>query len=215
MLHSESHSALALVVPLSFSEAESYKYARKYLVENFSHIWAIAIDADARTGIRGDSLFHTMQGRAVILLTRKFGEDTPVSEIRYVDMSRARRAEKMTLLEADMEGIMASFEQFPVTDTTYSFMPSKPFNEDLYVQFWPVSNGTGGGIFLNQCSGSKMAPIAISHYMTIQYHSATPTSANPSCPVITTLLYPMAQWMMMAFPSSSQPAKIPIWLSSA
>ena len=82
LLSSECHSVLAFIVPLSFLEAESYKYARKYLVEHFSHIWAVAIDTDARTGIRGDSLFYTMQGRAVILLTRKYGVDTAISEIK-------------------------------------------------------------------------------------------------------------------------------------
>lgn len=161
LLSSECHSVLAFVVPLSFLEAESYKYARKYLVEHFSHIWTVAIDTDARTGIRGDSLFYTMQGRAVILLTRKYGENATVHEINYVDMSRGRRGEKIAALEADIQNIMNSFETFPVSDTMYSFMPSRPFNQDLYARFWPISNDNGNAVFLNQCSGSKMAPTAL------------------------------------------------------
>ncbi len=161
LLSSECHSILAFVVPLSFLEAESYKYARKYLVEHFSHIWAVAIDTDARTGIRGDSLFYAMQGRAVILLTQKYGEDTSISEINFVDMSRGRRAEKIAALEADIQTIMASFETFPVSDVMYSFMPSRPFNQELYNRFWPISNDNGSAVFLNQCSGSKMAPTAL------------------------------------------------------
>lgn len=161
LLNSECHSVLAFVVPLSFLEAESYKYARKYLVEHFSHIWTVAIDTDARTGIRGDSLFYTMQGRAVILLTRKYGEDATVHEINYVDLSRGRRTEKIAALEADIQTIMNSFETFPVSDTMYSFMPSRPFNQDLYARFWPISNDNGSAVFLNQCSGSKMAPTAL------------------------------------------------------
>lgn len=94
LLASDNHSVLALIVPLSFLEAESYKYARKYLVEHFSNVWAIAIDTDARTGIRGDSIFMTMQGRAIIVLTRKYGEDNNASEINYADISRERRSEK-------------------------------------------------------------------------------------------------------------------------
>lgn len=43
LANSRCHSVLAFIVPLSFLEAESYKYARKYLVERFSHIWAVAI----------------------------------------------------------------------------------------------------------------------------------------------------------------------------
>ena len=161
LLNSECHSVLAFVVPLSFLEAESYKYARKYLVEHFSHIWAVAIDTDARTGIRGDSLFYTMQGRAVILLTRKYGEDATIHEINYVDMSRGRRAEKIFALEADIQSTMNFFEAFPVSDTMYSFMPARPFNQELYARFWPISNNNGKAVFLNQCSGSKMAPTAL------------------------------------------------------
>lgn len=161
LLNSDCHSVLAFIVPLSFLEAESYKYARKYLVEHFSHIWAVAIDTDARTGIRGDSLFYTMQGRAVILLTRRYGENTPISEVNYIDMSRGRRAEKIASLEEDIQTIMASFETFPVSDTMYSFMPTRPFNQNLYARFWPISNDNGSAVFLNQCSGSKMAPTAL------------------------------------------------------
>ncbi len=162
LLTSESHSVLAYIVPLSFLEAESYKYARKYLVEHFSAIWAIAIDADARTGIRGDSLFKTLQGRAIILLTRKLGEDRTVTEINFADFSRANREEKRTILEGDIERIMASFTTFAINNAMYSFMPTRPFNEELYAQFWPISTETGDpGVFINQCSGAKMAPTAL------------------------------------------------------
>lgn len=161
LLNSETHSVLSLVVPLSFLEAESYKYARKYLIEHFSHIWAVAIDTDARTGIRGDSLFYTMQGRAVILLTRKYDENEPISQINYVDISKGRRAEKTTFLEADIATIIDSFDTFDINKATYSFMPAIPFNEELYSRFWPISNANGRAIFLNQCSGAKMAPTAL------------------------------------------------------
>lgn len=162
LLNSENHSVLSMVVPLSFLEAESYKYARKYLVDNFSNIWAIAIDSDARTGIRGDSLFYTMQGRAVILLTRKFGDNTRISTAHFLDVSRGKRAEKIADLEADMDAVMQRFSEFTISDTMYSFMPTRPFNEEQYSRFWPISNETGEkAVFLNQCSGAKMAPTAL------------------------------------------------------
>lgn len=162
LLASENHSVLAMVVPLSFLEAESYKYARKYLTEHFSNIWVVAVDTDARTGIRGDSLFCTMQGRAVILLTRKFGEVTSIRKINFLDISRERRARKLEMLEMDINNIMDSFESFNISDAMYSFMPSKPFNETLYSQFWPISSEHGNrAVFLNQCSGAKMAPTAL------------------------------------------------------
>lgn len=162
LLASDNHSVLALIVPLSFLEAESYKYARKYLVEHFSNVWAIAIDTDARTGIRGDSIFMTMQGRAIIVLTRKYGEDNNASEINYADISRERRSEKEAILNGSIEETMRRFITFPISDAMYSFMPSRPFNEQLYAQFWPISTETGApGVFLNQCSGAKMAPTAL------------------------------------------------------
>jgi len=162
LLHSENHSVLAFVVPLSFLEAESYKYARKYLIEHFSKIWAIAIDTDARTGIRGDSLFNTMQGRAVIILTRRYGDENTISQVNYIDMSRGRRPQKVSALESDIDSIMASFQAFDVSEGMYSFMPSRPFNQDMYRNFWPVSSENGEkAVFLNQCSGAKMAPTAL------------------------------------------------------
>ena len=161
LANSRCHSVLAFIVPLSFLEAESYKYARKYLVERFSHIWAVAIDSDARTGIRGDSLFNTLQGRAVILLTQKYDDNTGIKEINYIDMTKKGRNEKITALEADVHTIMTLFETFPVSDSMYSFMPSRPFNQELYSMFWPISNDSGKSVFLNQCSGAKMAPTAL------------------------------------------------------
>lgn len=116
LLASDNHSVLALIVPLSFLEAESYKYARKYLVEHFSNVWAIAIDTDARTGIRGDSIFMTMQGRAIIVLTRKYGEDNNASEINYADISRERRSEKEAILNGSIEETMRRFITFPISD---------------------------------------------------------------------------------------------------
>ena len=162
LLTSDTHSVLAFIVPLTFLEYESFKYARKYLVEHFSGIWAIAIDADAHTGIRSDSLFKTMQGRAIILLTKKAGEERAVTEIKFADYSRASRAEKNAILEGNIEDVMANFTTFAVSNAMYSFMPTRPFNEELYAKFWPISTETGNpGVFLNQCSGAKMAPTAL------------------------------------------------------
>ena len=162
LLNSDNHSVLAFIVPLSFLEAESYKYARKYLVEHFTNIWAIAIDTDARTGIRGDSLFMTMQGRAVILLTREYGIDNRIMEVNFADLSHGSLKEKEAILLGNIDNVMNCFEHFNISESTYSFMPSHPFNEDLYSEFWPISTESGNpGVFLHQCSGAKMAPTAL------------------------------------------------------
>lgn len=162
LLDSHNHSILALVVPLSFLEAESYKYARKYLCEHFSDVWAVAIDADARTGARSDSLFHTLQGRAVLILTRHYGQKTPITKFHYNDFSHSPRSDKEQLLTADIGNIVSSFVEYPLDQDILSFSPAKPFNTEMYARFWPVSGEKGQkAIFLNHCSGIKLAPTAV------------------------------------------------------
>lgn len=162
LLDSQSHSVLALVVPLSFLEAESYKYARKYLCEHFSDVWAVAVDADARTGVRSESLFHTLQGRAVIVLTRKYGDDTSIKKVHYCDYSHRMRGSKERLLSADVSDISAGFEEYGIDADTVAFSPNKSFDTEMYKKFWPVSDENGrNAIFINHCSGIKLAPTAI------------------------------------------------------
>ena len=162
LLGCKNHSVLSIVVPLSFLEGESYKYARKYLSEHFSSIWAVAVDADARTGVRSDSLFRTLQGRAVIVLTHKYGESNNTMSFRFADFSHGSRKEKELLLAKDIDAVIPMFEDYNINANTYAFFPTRPFDEKLYDTFWPVSNDTGEkAIFLHQCSGSKMAPTAL------------------------------------------------------
>jgi hypothetical protein len=162
LLDSHNHSVLALIVPLSFLEAESYKYARKYLCEHFSDVWAIAVDADARTGARSDSLFHTLQGRAVLILTRYYGQETPITKFHYHDFSHSLRLDKERLLSADIGSIVSNFNEYPLDQDMISFSPTKPFDTEMYIKFWPVSGENGqNAIFLNHCSGIKLAPTAI------------------------------------------------------
>ena len=116
LLDSPNHSVLSLVVPLSFLEAESYKYARKYLCENFSDAWIVSVDADARTGARSDSLFHTLQGRAVIVLTRKYRDDTSITKLHYCDYSHCMRINKEQLLNESIEKIVSRFDTYDIAN---------------------------------------------------------------------------------------------------
>lgn len=162
LLDSQTHSVLSLVLPLSFLEAESYRYARKYLMEHFSSAWVVSIDADARTGVRSDSLFHTLQGRAVIILTHAFGEDGGFSDYHYLDLSHLNMEEKTQKLQADTESIFDQFTEHRISTETFSLVPSKPFDEDAYNKYWPISGENGQiAIFMHHCSGIKLAPTAI------------------------------------------------------
>lgn len=162
LLDSPSHAALAFVVPLSFLETESYKYARKYLANMFSDAWICAIDADARTGVRSAGLFPTMQGRAVIILTKKYGETNHLETYHFCDFSHMTRPEKEQCLNADINSTLELFNDFSLNTETYSFYPTIPFDEELYSKFWPVSGESGQqAVFLNHCSGIKLAPTAM------------------------------------------------------
>lgn len=162
LLNSPNHSVLAFVVPSSFLEAESYRYARKYMVEHFSEAWIVAVDADARTGIRSDSLFRTLQGRAVIILTHKYSEKSGITQYHFADFSHNNMAKKEKLLTANIDRVMSEFDIYSVPLDTYAFFPAKPFNEELYNRFWPVSGENGEkAIFQQHCSGIKLAPTAM------------------------------------------------------
>ena len=161
MMQNAETSVLAFVVPLSFLEAESYRYARKYMIEHFSGIWVVAIDADARTGVRSDSMFKTLQGRAVIVLTRK-KEQSTAAEYHFLDISHCDRQTKEMYLTEQREQIVEKFCLHSIQEGNYSFAPVKPFPKDLYEKFWAVSGEDGQqAIFLQHCSGIKLAPTAL------------------------------------------------------
>lgn len=161
LLRSETNSVLSFIVPSSFLEAESYRYARKFLIENFSGAWVVLIDADARTGVRSGSLFHTLQGRALIILTRKYGEHNTIEEYQFADYSRDI-ANKERLLQAPISEALSRFQSCKLDSSNYCLSPSKTFDNDMYLQFWPISGETDDSkIFVNYCSGAKLAPTSL------------------------------------------------------
>jgi len=160
LLNSSTNSVLSFVMPASFLEAESYKYARKFLSENFSAAWIVFIDADARTGIRSDSLFHTLQGRAVIILTRQYGEEPGFLSYKFLDYSHLRMEEKLQMLQSD--DAYEHFEEFNLDRGTYNFVPAKEFDRGSYEKYWPISGEENQyAIFERHCSGIKLAPTAL------------------------------------------------------
>ena len=107
-------------------------------------------------------MFHTLQGRAVIVLTRKYGNTVPITKVHYCDYSHSMRREKEHLLSGDITDISSRFEEYTIDADTVAFSPVKPFNTDMYKKFWPVSDENGqNAIFINHCSGIKLAPTAI------------------------------------------------------
>jgi len=160
--HSNNHSVLAYIVPATFLEAESYKYARKYIIEHFSLAWIVAIDADARAGIRSDSMFKTQQGRAVLIAVRKFGDTMAMSKFKFFDISRFAKTEKIAWLKQKADESLRQFISYNVDTANYALRPTIPFNEELYSFYWPISGeAEPNSIFKNHCSGIKLAPSSI------------------------------------------------------
>jgi len=160
--NSDNHSILAYIVPASFLETESYKFARKYITEHFSSAWIITVDADARAGIRSDSMFKTQQGRAVLIAIRKYGEDSQLCKFNFFDISHFSKSDKTRWLEKSASELLSEFTCHEVDTSNYTLHPSLPFNEDLYFSYWPVSGDNEPlAIFNNYCSGIKFAPSSL------------------------------------------------------
>jgi hypothetical protein len=157
---SNNDSVLAFILPETFLENESYKYARKYITEHFSSAWIVSVDADARAGIRSDSMFKTQQGRAILIATRRYGEASTMTQYNYFNISRLSKAEKTAWLMQDAETSLRMFSCYNLDTSNYALHPSLPFNEDLYSSYWSVS-GERNSIFKNHCSGVKLAPSSI------------------------------------------------------
>lgn len=157
------HSILSFIVPSSFLEAESFQYARKYLIENFSAAWVLEIDADARTGIRSESIFRTLQGRALIVLVRKSGEIEPLDRIHYCSIAPFNMEKKKDFLAVPGEKILNPYEEVCLNPNSgNAFRPSALFDESTYAAFWRIGDSVReNAIFQNHCSGIKLAPTAI------------------------------------------------------
>lgn len=157
------HSILSFIVPSSFLEAESFLYARKYLIENFSAAWILEIDADARTGMRTESIFRTLQGRALIVLVHKNGDVAPMRMIHYSSIAPLNMEKKKSFLNQCDDEILSPYEDIMLNPGQgYAFRPSASFDESLYAEFWRVGDSDGSNaIFQNHCSGVKLAPTAL------------------------------------------------------
>lgn len=161
LLDSQSHSVLAFIVPLSFLDSESYQYGRKFLCENFSNAWVVAIDADSRSGMRSDSIFNTLQGRAVVVLTHQYGVDNTITKYHFCDYSQKRKSEKEAFFLSPIDIIVDNFEEHVLDTSRYKFLPVEPIDEVLYGKFWPVSDAGTSSLFLNQCSGIKLGATSL------------------------------------------------------
>ena len=168
------HGVLALVLPEPFARSISFASARKWLLDRFQDIWILKFDHDARAGGDGDSLFRVRQGRTVLLavLNPDWGgfavgrrtEDIPhnenVSDVKFLDISRRTRKQKIQFLKEDV-----SLDRFSVVSPRspqFLFTPVNDYPELLWQKCWPLHRSSAEqGIFKSSCSGVKLAPTAL------------------------------------------------------
>ena len=165
-LQANTRSGLfALVLPSAFAENQSYRYARKWIVENFPKLWLLDIDPDARAGLGASGVFKTLQGRSLLVGIKSDNEShEPI--VRYASITNLPRQEKLDELgrERTTSERLGMFEVISVDETTYNFHPTGSYDTGAYERFWPLypnddtPNADEEYIFKRHCSGTKLAP---------------------------------------------------------
>ncbi|XKT74750.1 MAG: type ISP restriction/modification enzyme [Patescibacteria group bacterium UBA2163] len=163
------NSIVALVLPASFAESPSYKYARKWFTQNFDKFWIIDIDKDGRTGVRSSSIFHTLQGRLLFVALREQSRSEKMSvPYNFISISDFNLDEKNAFfeMEADAgESMLQKFETFETDLNDPIFRPRKDFDRERYSSFWSLfkndSTTDDRYIFERHCSGLKLAPSSL------------------------------------------------------
>jgi hypothetical protein len=165
-LQANTRSGLfALVLPSAFAENQSYRYARKWIVENFPKLWLLDIDPDARAGLAASGVFKTLQGRS-LLIGIKSDHESHEPTVRYASIANLARAEKLEKLASDQSysEMLDMFETIVLDEATYNFRPSGSYDATLYNRFWPLypndeaPNADERYVFERHCSGTKLAP---------------------------------------------------------
>jgi len=162
------NSIIALVLPSSFAENPSYKYARRWFAQNFDKFWILDIDKDGRTGVRTSSVFHTLQGRLLFVALRHEKRPAKVtSKYNYASIADFNLDEKNAFLEIDSdagESMLEHFEPLEVDESDPIFRPQAKFDRRLYSTFWSLYKGDDEDqkyIFERHCSGLKLAPSSL------------------------------------------------------
>ena len=151
---------LALVLPGAFARSVSFKYARKWLIDNFKEIYVLEVDGDARRSDATQSIFSVLQGRLVIFAIRQESAVTAGPKIYHHDITANSLSDKLAYLEASP--VLNSFSSFTPFQPQWRLAPSAAYPVDLWLKGWPLTSTTSQfGVFSLKCSGVKLAPTAL------------------------------------------------------
>lgn len=149
-------SVFVLILPSSFAKHPSYKYARKFLTEEFNELWVLDFDSDNRTGVGDSNIFVTLQGR--LILTGVYTSNSQEStSIKYKSISSLSRNDKISFFN-NYNINLEEWTPIEVESENYALKPVNEYNKELYLKFWPLSNNEETGIFYRHCSSLKLAP---------------------------------------------------------
>jgi len=162
---------VALVLPGALAEKVSFRPVRKWLLEQFQHIYVLEFDGDARTGAATPSLFNVQQGRLVLLAVLEEvaesqsgpespGESTLSGPVHHLDITRWALGEKTAFLTREVE--LEEFGSLTPTAPEFRFSASASYEVALWAKSWPLI-GRGGvyGVFRQKSSGVKCAPTSL------------------------------------------------------
>ena len=148
-----------MVLPGAFSKSVSFKYARKWISENFQKVFVLEIDGDARTNEFSNSVFPVLQGRLVLFAIRK-EESRHSFELFHKDITNLNLVEKKNFLKRELESL--DLPRISFSDQSYLFSPTNKYPEDEWNKYWPlVETKSNQGIFRQKCSAVKLAPSAM------------------------------------------------------
>ena len=151
---------LALVLPSSFLENDSFTPARKYLLEHYSDIYVLEIDGAARSGVRADNIFKTQQGRCIVVAARSMVSGT--AAVHHLSVVNLKRDAKNAYLANFSSADINAFTTFtPSEQTALSFCPSQEFDQETYKQYWPLKSDADPSIFKKDISGIKLSPVSL------------------------------------------------------
>ena len=160
----DGQGIIACILPSSFLQSKSYVFARKWIFRNFSNVWVIELDKDARTGTRTSNVFRTLQGRCMMFCTKTTGEQEKT--IRYASITDKTRTEKLAWFSSMSASIQQGgeisniFSRVTPSDN-YSFKPAAQYNAQQYDTFWNlIQCNSNSGIFERHVSGVKLGMTA-------------------------------------------------------
>lgn len=151
---------LAMIVPESLLENPSYNTVRQWLSNFFSDLWVLKVDQDARTGASTQSLFNTLQGRALLVGYRTLSSVRSKS-IRFLDISSLSVEKKIEFLTKEARDGIKLDGYFEVEPDNWTLKKSKAVQSRSALYNRGVllcGDEDVSRIFLRHCSGIKLAP---------------------------------------------------------